>query len=124
VCPIRYRGWTVWSWQFNGDRDGYTSSDGFISWSLLKKALSQFAFHLDDTSLFIAGLNWQAGNNKSVFLKFNDCLAKASTFSFPRIPTWLGMQYSLTDFVLSISWFRKRSFLYHDIVGFFIFNEY
>jgi hypothetical protein len=33
----------------------------------LKKALSQFAFHSDDTSLFIAGLKSQAGNNKSVF---------------------------------------------------------
>jgi hypothetical protein len=38
-------------------------------------ALPQFAFHSDGTSLFIAGLKSQAGNNKSFFLKFNDCLA-------------------------------------------------
>jgi hypothetical protein len=89
VCPIRHRR-TVSSWRFDRDRDVDTSRDGFISLSLLKTALSQFAFHSDDTSLFIAALKSQAGNNKSVFRKFNDCLARASTFTFPRIPTWLG----------------------------------
>jgi hypothetical protein len=44
-----------------------TSRDGFISLTLLKTALYQFAFHSDDMSLLIAGLKSQAGNNKSVF---------------------------------------------------------
>jgi hypothetical protein len=35
--------------------------------SLSKTALSQFAFDSDDTSLSIAGLKSQAGNNKSTF---------------------------------------------------------
>jgi inosine/xanthosine triphosphate pyrophosphatase family protein len=33
----------------------------------IKTALSQFAFHSDDTSLFIAGLKSQAGNYSQFF---------------------------------------------------------
>jgi hypothetical protein len=66
-----------------------------------------FPFRWYEFVYTIAGLKSQAGNNKSVCWKFNDCLAKSSSFSFPRIPTWLGIQYNLTDFVLSTSWNRK-----------------
>jgi hypothetical protein len=69
VCPIRHRRKTVWSWRFDRDRDGDTSKDVFISWSLLKTALSQFAFNSDNMSLFIPGLKSQAGSNKSVFFE-------------------------------------------------------
>jgi hypothetical protein len=66
VYPIRHRKRTILSWRFDRDRDGDASRDEFISLSLLKTALSQFAFHSDDMSLFKANFKSQAGNNKSV----------------------------------------------------------
>jgi hypothetical protein len=33
---------------------------------------------------------------------FKNYLAKASTITFPRIPTWLGIKHNLTDLVLKI----------------------
>ena len=57
------------------------------------------------------GLKSVLGNFKLIGWPFKDSLAKESTVSLPRMPTWLGIHINLIDLVLKMLWNRKRSFL-------------
>ena len=57
------------------------------------------------------GLKSEQGNFRFIGWLFKDSLAKESTVSLPRMPTWLGIHINLIDLVLKMLWNRKIRFL-------------
>ena len=71
---------------------------GLIDWSLLPVQLFHNFCHFSDISFVARGSSSEAGDFNAVTVRERPSFAAESAFSFPGMPTWLGIQHKAMVF--------------------------
>ena len=87
---------------------------GLIDWSLLPVQLFHDFCHFSDISFIARGSSSEAGDYSAVTVRERLSFAAESAFSFPGMPTWLGIQHKAMVFLACLNWVFYNKFIRRD----------